>query len=59
MICLINVNFIKDTSFHISKYGNIITTHDWTTWTSIFGDDGRFEIMRLLVKYIYQMRYII
>lgn len=44
MICLIDVNFIKDISFHISIYGNVITTHDWTTWTSIFDDDGRFEI---------------
>lgn len=28
----------------------VITTHDWTKWASIFGDDGGFEIYETTTK---------
>ena len=28
----------------------VITTHDWSKWASIFGDDGGFEIYETTTK---------
>ena len=30
--------------------GGVITTHDWTKWASIFGEDGGFEIYETTTK---------
>ena len=34
--------------FHLLS--GVITTHDWTKWASIFGDDGGFEIYETITK---------
>ena len=34
--------------FHLMSV--VITSHDWTKWASIFGDDGGFEIYKTTTK---------
>lgn len=45
------------TEFHLMS--RVITTHDWTKWASILMMIVNSRLMRLLLKHIHLMRYIL